>query len=153
MLIEWILLGVALAIVLICAFKGFLKIVMQSFAWVFAWLVMKLFGDFLIGLILEKIGLDAGWIVALVQILLFLVLWLAFRLLSGILAKLMKKLPLISGGLDPVLGAVLGLLIAAALLAGIGYLLRMFGDFLPNAGFLQDFLSEVDHSVILRFFL
>ena len=163
---DIIALIVFLVSIVICLWRGFLKTVLKLGAPVLAAICARFLGRPLGGILLPKLiqkppsSMSAdtlerlnGTISSVVgTIIVFVVLFIAFRLLAGLLAKTVKKITGTSV-LDRVLGAVFGLLIgfaAVVLLAETLEIVAMIGTFVYPEFSLLEIMQD---SVLFKYFI
>ena len=138
--------------VIVCTFRGFLKILAKWGSFFAAMIFSKMFGARVGELLFGEIPVLSAFAKALGTALLFVVLFLVGRIILGLLAKLITKV-LKAGALDKVLGMLVGIVGGVASV----FLLALVSELLVSVVSIFNADAEIVHMVndasILGYFM
>ena len=138
--------------VIVCTFRGFLKIISKWGAFFAAIIFSKMFGERVGDLIFGEIPILSSFAKALGTALLFVVLFLAGRIIFGLLAKLITKV-LKAGAIDKVLGALVGIAGGIAAVFLLAFVSELFVSFVSTFNADAEIVHMVNEASILKYFV
>ena len=138
--------------VIVCTFRGFLKILSKWGAFFAAMIFSKMFGLRAGELIFGEIPVLSSFAKVLGTALLFVVLFLACRIIFGLLAKLITKV-LRAGAVDKVLGMLVGIAGGVAAVFLFAFVSELFVSFVSLFNADAEIVHIVNDTSILKYFM
>ena len=138
--------------VIVCAFRGFLKILSKWGAFFAAMIFSKMFGARVGALIFGEIPVLSSFSKVLGTALLFVVLFLACRIIFGLLAKLITKV-LKTEAIDKVLGMLVGIAGGVASVFLFAFVLEFFVSLVSIFNTDAEIVHMVNDTSILKYFM
>ena len=149
---DIIAIAIFVLFVVICAFRGFLKILAKWGAFFAATILSKLFGAKVGLLLLGDVNILSSFSHIIGTVFLFVVLFFVCRIIFGVVAKLITK-ALGTKAIDKVLGAVLGVVGGLAAV----FLFAFVADFIVAIVSVFDADANIVHMInstsILKYFM
>lgn len=150
---------------LVCVWKGFLKILFKFGALVIAAILAKFFGssvgdiwfsdliktsgEGMTASVLDKVNQSLATVIGTVIV--FVIFYIVLRIIFAVVAKIVKKAPAIST-MDRILGAVFGLVMAFGLTFVFAEVVRVASTVITYIDPASEIFSNIETSMVFKYF-